>query len=181
MFEPLQADLFASTREDRESSICAQELTHTTDELDVCPNCANRYKTNRCSKIRPICHVFGPLRFYENILESERPDSFPQERGLSALRLDHRQLTPGFGDLQRNRWRSTSGSDVDPGRPGWIEMSGGSERLDQQAIECVVGRIVNRNSRQVNRFVPASKEREVGLELLQLIGRNLDSRVAGPP
>ena len=71
-----------------------------------------------------------------------------------------------MSDLQRNRWRTTTGSKVKPDVRLWRKKRNRGQGLDQQTVDGRVGRRLQRQAREVDRAIPAPQKSEIGLELL---------------
>ena len=116
-------------------------------------------------------------------------DGFAQERRFSRLRLDHEQTQRRDGDLQGDGRRAAARADVEQARvrakvravtAGAQEVACGNERFDEQPIDGLIWRVVQRERGEIDLFVPEFEQPVIRAERLGGLRINGDVRPPGP-
>jgi hypothetical protein len=115
-------------------------------------------------------HLFESFALDMNTWKLEGAHCLSEKSGLPRLRLGHRQFCSRVHDLQRNGRGAAAGSDVKPPARRICNMSGGSQRFDQQSIERFIRGPVQGEASQIDLRIPPRQQLKVHLELGLCIG-----------
>src|SRR5215467_10166832 len=97
----------------------------------------------------------GALHLY--LLKLHISNGFSKEGGLALFRLDQDKGFSWSIKLDRDRRRTSAGAQVKP-HPDWIiESPRDEKRFYDEAVECLVGWILQRESCEVDSRVPTSQ------------------------
>jgi len=168
-------NFLASRRsEEQEQPARLEQCLKAPQNTRVSPNAAKRDDV-RC---------FVQLGFREEFLvtrsldararQLQQQNGLPEKRGLPRLRFHHGQGHPGDGELQRKSGGAAAGSDVEHGRRRIRDVPRSDERLEQQAIDGLVG-IVERG--EIDLTIPERQQLVIGG---QAVSQLRWQRQAGP-
>ena len=116
-------------------------------------------------------------------------DGFAQESRLARFRLDHEQAQGRDRNLQRDGRRAAARADVEQARvgakvravpPGALEVARGNERFDEQPVDGLIWRVVQRERGEIDLLVPEFEEPVVSAERLGGLRIKGDVRPPGP-
>jgi len=122
-------------------------------------------------QLGPREQVLRPDSLNGSIAQFELADGLTKKRGLARLGLDHQQTERRDRDLQGNRGRPTSRTDIEQARVraemgpvsvGASEMARHNERLDEQAVNRLVWSILQREGSKIDLLVPELEQAVVG-------------------
>ena len=110
------------------------------------------------------------MRLDNGVAKVEPSDRLAQERRLAGLHFDHYRTKLRRRKLERNRRRSSARANVDhepitrPNEPRT------GQRLDDQPVDSVIGRRIDREGREINLPIPLREDCQVRVERLDKRG-----------
>lgn len=140
---------------------------------------SDRDEVKALVKLRPRQQFFETRGLDVDIDETEIADGLPQKNRLSGFRLHQAKVQRGrSGELQRNRRRPASGTDVQRAPRVGSDVPRGDDRLDQEPIDRVV--LTTRGQpkrREIDLCVPLREQRIVAIEPIDEVGCQLGARL----
>jgi len=147
-------------------ALLTQQLSNPSNELSVNLDGSDRNKIPRANEIRPTRQLIEPDGFHPDVPKFELANDLPEKRGFSTLGLDQRQVALGTDESHGNGRGAASRTQVEPLIVSTCGRQKGSreQRLDQEFVDRVPGRRIQRKTGQANRLVPTSQQMKVLLE-----------------
>ena len=152
----------ASRREAKYPAAHPQHGCRTRHEVTIQSNGPQCDHVHTPSKVAACGDFLESAVLYLHIRQAKLPNRLPQERRLANLCFNEHETTRGMTDLQRNRRRPATGSDVENRLVARNDVSPREERLNQQPIDRLVVRRIDCQRRQVESPVPAGEQLDIG-------------------